>query len=346
MSWVAAGVGAAGIATNVVGGMMGGGAAKKAAQAQQAAAQQWMDFVGGQEDKAIGMVRTPSALAAHDQALQSQEKTVQQQEQLASSINPNMIDVGKQLHGLLNGQSAPILSNIQNQRNLQRQALQDKMNTQMGPGGATSTAGMQALNQFDNDTSNMMANAQQSYTEDFLKTSLQAPSVLNALGQTNKDLATINSMSPDAQAADLMAKFTGAQGQAAGAMVNAAGGQYLGQQIQGQMIGNVGSALTQFGAAAAGRQMFGGSTPTPSGGGSTGLPQLQPVDIGSSYNNNQNYGLGLNGDSGMVAAADKNAGSLGSSIMPTSVNYNQAPIWGSSGYKGANPMRLNASGFN
>lgn len=79
------------------------------------------------------------------------------------AINPAFVEAGQQAYQLLQGKNAPVLDPITQQRSLQRQGLMSQLNSQMGPGAATSSAGQMALNNFDLQTSGLMANAQQSY---------------------------------------------------------------------------------------------------------------------------------------------------------------------------------------
>lgn len=247
--WVGAGVGAG---LGLLGGLMGSSAAKKAAKAQQDAASRWEQFVGQQEKTAMDLVGTPAQMAAHDQALQSQERQVQRQEQLAATINPALIEQGKQYMQLLQGQSAPVLKNLQDQRARQRQDLVGQLHQQLGPGAETSTAGMQALNQFDQETSNHLSQAQMQYTGMLGGMSLQAPGAMNAAGGANMQLSEINAQGPNNQKANLIAQFTGARSGPMAAQINAAGGQYAGQALQGQTLASLGNNLMKFGAASMG----------------------------------------------------------------------------------------------
>lgn len=277
MSYVAAGVVVAGVATSAYGSIVGGQAASKAAQEQQDAAEQFKKYVQGQQDKATGMVLTPHALAAHDQALSAQEGNVRRLETLAANIDPALIDAGKQTAQLLQGKSAPVLANIQNQRNLQRQQMMDNLRSQLGPGAETSSAGQQAMQKFDNDTANMMSTTQQQYLSQVSNLAISGSASLgDTLNRVNSTLDTINNDGPQEQAAKLIAQFTnpGAQAQEMG--VNAAGGEQKGKQLQGQMLGQIGGAMVQGAAASAGNRL-GGTTPTAPGSDS-GIPMTPAQD--------------------------------------------------------------------
>lgn len=242
---VIAGVGAA---TSLAGSFMGAQSAQNAAKAQEEAANNYNKFLQGQQQKALALVNNPADMAAYDQALHAQEQVVQKQQALAESLSPNLIDIGKQLHGLLNGQSAPVLDNLKNQRALQRQQLVERMNQQMGPGGQTSSAGIQALNQFDTETSNVLSQAQNDYTKQFMSASLDSPQVMNALGGANKDLVSMTANSPGQRQANILMGFTGAQSQAAEMQQQAAGAGSVSGQLMGQGLSQLGQAGIMAGA--------------------------------------------------------------------------------------------------
>ena len=291
MTWVAVGVGVAGIAANYMGQQQAGSAASNAAGAQQGAASKWQYQQDLKNQQAMGILQnavTPAQMASHNDALAAQERTVQRQESLAQSLSPALIDSGKQLKQLLNGQSAPALSNISNQRANQRQQLVDQLNSQMGPGGSSSSAGQQQLAKFDSDTANTMSNAQQSYIQQLSGMSLSGMSqITGASNQANEGLSNIGNADPMAQNAKDRANLLAGQAVQSGpqsAILNAAGGQFAGAGIQGRANANLGSSLLQGAAAYAGKNQ---STPTAPGA---------PLTLGSSVQqpNNSSYNASAN----------------------------------------------------
>lgn len=267
MSYIAAGVAVAGLATSVVGGMQAAGAASSAAKAQAAQAEKFKNWVSGQQNQAVSQVLNPAALAAQDTALKSQTANVNRMNTLAQSLDPALTSAGKQMNDLLQGKSAPVLAEIQNQRAAQRQQLQAQLTQQMGPGGASSSAGQQALQKFDLDTANLMNNTQQQYLS---KVSDMAIGGTKSLGDTLNAAAStldqVNADSPQNKAAQLISQFTNGAGSAAQtAKVNAAGGQFKGQQLMGQMTSQIGGQVMSGAALAAGSEIRAGGTPsTPS----------------------------------------------------------------------------------
>jgi len=247
---IMAGVGAA---TSLAGSFMGANAAQSAAEAQEAQARRYQDFVNGQTEKAMNLVKNPADLAAYDEALTAQRSVVQKQKALADSLSPNLIEIGKQLHGLMTGQSAPALDNLKQQRALQRTQLVDNLTQKLGPGAESSSAGIQALNQFDQETANTLQQAQSDYTKTFMSASLSSPEVINALGGANKDLTALQAQSPGQRQANILMGALGPQGQAAQMSINAAGAGAVANQFMGQGIQQLGQSGIMGAAMMAGR---------------------------------------------------------------------------------------------
>lgn len=287
-----------GAAVGLAGSLIGANAAKKAAQEQAAAADRYRQWVGQQMDTALGEINSPSRLAAYDKALQSQSENVSRMQTLAQSLSPNLIEVGKQLHGMLQGQSAPVLKNLNDQRALQRQQLVDRINTQMGPGGASSTAGQQALNEFDQQTANLTSQAQNEYLSKFMDVSLQSPRVMNALGGASTQLAQINEMAPSADSARLRASFVGGPGaQAAQMGMQTAGASQAGNSVLASALGGLGQMGMAIGGMMMGKNA--NNTQNPSGGG--GQPALKDSVAWSG----NDYGGFAGGVPGMTASAPR-----------------------------------------
>lgn len=105
---------------------------------------------------------TVQGLNSLDQDISNQQKNLDRQTQLISQLDPTIIEASQQALKLLRGESSSTLAPIQAQRDTQRQQLLSSLREQLGPGAETSTAGMQALNQFDQQTNSLMSQQQQS----------------------------------------------------------------------------------------------------------------------------------------------------------------------------------------
>ncbi len=249
---VGAGVGAGLGAVSGYFGGKAGNAAKDAAEERQYQALVAYNRIMASRKQAADLAMNPAAMAAHDQALQTQERNVQRQENLVKSIDPMLIDAGKQAKSILDGKSAPVLQNIKDQRGAQRNQMMDNLRSQLGPGAETSSAGMQAMQKFDLQTSDMLNGAQQQYLDKVSNISINgAATVGDSMNRVTSTLNTIQAQSPEAEAARIMQGYSGAEAGALQGMTEAAGGQHMGdilkaqgqQQFMGQMMQLGGMAM-------------------------------------------------------------------------------------------------------
>jgi len=155
---------------------------------------------------------------------------VQQGQSLLNSYSPAAQAAGQQALALMNGQQAPALSVLQNQRSQQRAQLQQQLQQQLGPGYAESSAGIQALNNFDQDTSNTMNTAQQSAVNQYMGYAQNAGQLGAGLQQQGSQGYTTNTAMQQGQQAMQVGALTGTT-------VNP-GLAYAGQQAMGQAVGN------------------------------------------------------------------------------------------------------------
>lgn len=118
-------------------------------QAQQAAA------MSPQEAQSIQQILTTTG-----QGLAASQASLQKQQSLLDQASPQVQAAGQDLHDLLVGKSAAILAPLQQNLDMQRNKLTSQLAAQMGPGFMTSSAGIQALTQFDNQASLTINNAQ------------------------------------------------------------------------------------------------------------------------------------------------------------------------------------------
>lgn len=199
-------------------------AAQSAAMAQQAEARRQYD-----EQKKIYDTATTKGLMTFDQALQGQEKNISRQEQLIAQIDPTIMEASQQALKLLRGEQSSTLAPMQKQRELQRAQLVNHLREQLGPGAETSTAGIQALNRFDSETSSLSTNAQQSAIQLLGGVGAQFNSIRPNMLQENTGLANLGQGRAALQ-------FGQAEGlRAAGApLIGSAGAQFTQSVLQGQ----------------------------------------------------------------------------------------------------------------
>jgi hypothetical protein len=250
------GLAAAGTAGSIFGANKAAGAAQDAATASKSAADAYQARVFQQRREALDAYNSysPAQASAIEKGLATQERNVQRQETLVNSIDPALVEAGKQMHSLLMGQAAPVLNNLKDQRQTQRQNLLDTIRQQYGPGYETSSAGLNAMQKFDAETANILNGAQQSYLQQVSGIALSGSSLGATLGAEAQRFQSI----ADAYGkiglnkADIMTGANGGMNEAAQAQINTAGAGSVGAAMQGKMWGNIGQGLTQIGGLVAG----------------------------------------------------------------------------------------------
>lgn len=212
-------------------------AAHFAAAEQQAEAKRQYDLSSGIVNKA-----TVEGLASFDKDIANQERNLSRQESLISQIDPTIIEASQQALKLLRGETSSALAPLQNQRNMARQKLVNQLREQLGPGAETSTAGIQALNRFDSESSNIFGNAQQ-----------------QAIGNLGNTAGQFNATRPD-MFREIMGLSSLGQGKTAlqynqanslmnfgQGMANTAGAEYTRDMLEGQWDQARGKQLYQAG---------------------------------------------------------------------------------------------------
>jgi len=196
MAWVAvaaAGASLAGGALSAQGGKSASKAAGRAANEARYEARR-----AYRETASIVNPATAEGLAALDRDIKLQEKNLGRQEQFIAQIDPTILEASQQALKLLKGEQASVTQPLQDQRARQRQQLVNRLREQLGPGAETSSAGMKALLNFDQQSSDLFSGAQQQYLGQLGGLATQFNSVrpemfreimgLSSLGQAKTDL--------------------------------------------------------------------------------------------------------------------------------------------------------------
>lgn len=303
--WGAAIGGAVGLGLSAFG-PDAGAAAEQAAREQREQATKWLGDIDASQGRAEALTMTPQQMAAHGQALQSQESSVSRQETLAQSLNPAMVTAGKQLNDLLQGKSAPVMQNLNNQRLLQRQQLVDQLNSQGI--SSSSSAGMKQLQSFDAQTANMQTQTQQSYINQIKDIPVEGNNLNTAIVQSGNVLNATSQASPEAQREKVIQDFTSLKQAPEQALLNTAGGGAAAQGIQAQQNATMVGSLAQAAPSVIGAfKSPTAPSPITSPGTSPGAPSL-----GSSFSYNASFD-----PTTQVAAGQRFAhgGSVGNSLM-------------------------------
>lgn len=104
---------------------------------------------------------SPMEMQQLEQAINTNTTDIARKQRLLDSSDPALIEAGHQALSLMNGQDAKTLDPIRKQRARERDVMAQRLQAQLGSGWETSTAGIQAMRQFDESTDTVLANAQQ-----------------------------------------------------------------------------------------------------------------------------------------------------------------------------------------
>lgn len=241
----------------------------------KAARSQAIDFAQSSRTQAVALSQPSAAelgqqaknLQLQSMALSRQQDLLEKDQKLLASIDPAIKASGEQLYNLVQGKAAPILGPLQTEIDRQRVNLQQKLQSQMGPGWETSTAGIQAMSQFNQSAEMTIANAQNSAIQTLGSTLGITSGVRNnILGEENAGFGVSNELNKtgesiaSGQINRTLNAFNGqpapnfAPGDMSG-LINAAGQSSIGQIMQGQAQGQIANLGFGLGGQYAGAQM-------------------------------------------------------------------------------------------
>lgn len=261
MTWGAVAVAGATVVGSIISSNKQAGAAASAAEAQERAAGANLAQSKKDRDAAVKAADSPQELAALERSFAAQETNLARSEKLLASVDPALMEASQQALRLLRGEDASVLAPLKSQRARQRKLLLDQLRSQLGPGAETSSAGIQALTQFDQETSGLVAGAQQSSLGQLLG-SAQTSSGQGRQGaaQAAGGFAQTGGLFGNIASRKSSAFLGSGVGTAGVATIGAAGSQFVGDSLRARGEGQAISALGKFGSSLAGR--FGGGTKT------------------------------------------------------------------------------------
>lgn len=103
---------------------------------------------------------SPEELAQMNRAVELNEQDIARKTKLLESSDPAIIESGRQALRLLQGEEARTLDPIKRRRQEQRDRLNDRLRAQLGSGFQNSSAGIQAISRFDQETDSLLAQEQ------------------------------------------------------------------------------------------------------------------------------------------------------------------------------------------
>ena len=117
-----------------------------------------------ERDRALGLNHaeaTPKELEQLNRSIALNESDIARKEKLLASSDPAVIEAGQQALKLLRGEEAQTLGPLKSNLAKQESQLRSKLLAQLGPGYENTTAGIQALEAFKEQSNNSLATAQQ-----------------------------------------------------------------------------------------------------------------------------------------------------------------------------------------
>jgi hypothetical protein len=116
------------------------------------------------DDRALALSfaeASPEELAQLNRSIALNEADITRKQKLLDSSDPALIEAGGQALKLLRGEEAKTLGPLKAQFEQQETELRSKLAAQLGPGYENTTAGIQALEAFNQQKNTVFANAQQ-----------------------------------------------------------------------------------------------------------------------------------------------------------------------------------------
>lgn len=226
-----------------------------------------------QGDRALALSfaeATPEELAQLNRSIALNEQDITRKEKLLASSDPALIEAGSQALQLLKGEEAKTLGPLRAQFEQQETELRSKLAAQLGPGYENTTAGIQALEAFNQQRNSVYANAQQNALGALLGVA-QNTSGRYGTQENIGNAANLSNLFGNIQKRQIAA-LTGAPITAAGApFIQSAAQAAANQQFIGRGI-ELGTAILTGGASAGAGglgDLFAGGTPSSGGAGTT-----------------------------------------------------------------------------
>lgn len=242
-------------------------ATEQAAIAQQSAAREQLEFdkqkMAMAQQAALPnyeeMAAKKRLLDSRNMFLNQQMGYLQKEQVLLDSVDPALREAGEQAYKLMKGEEAAVLGPIRKQRDRQRIVVENELASRLGSGFRTSSAGIEAMRRFDDETDTLMASAQFTTLNNLLGVSAQVrPDMIgkgHAVANTISGFDTAMLAGEQNEAARRVSAITGSNVNYQN-VVNTAGAQYAGDILQAQseanFWGNLSGLAMNIGGTAAG----------------------------------------------------------------------------------------------
>ena len=143
--------------------VLGGRAGKRAAQAQSNIANAQLEQERADRNLSLKYAEpTPDELNQIQRGITLNENDISRKEKLLASSDPALIEAGSQALKLLRGEEAKTIAPLKANIAKQESALRERLQAQLGSGYENTTAGIQALQAFNEQANAAVTGAQQS----------------------------------------------------------------------------------------------------------------------------------------------------------------------------------------
>lgn len=185
-------------------------------------------------------------LAQIEKTIEINDRDLARKERLIDSVDPALMEAGKQALALLQGQEAKTLEPLRRQRAEQRAKLEEQMFSRLGSGWETTTAGQRAINDFDAETAGVVAQEQDRTLGRLLGASQNTRNLANVSGNIAMQ-GNIFNMQGKAQERTISALI--------GTPIENASAPFVGDAVTARMQNDLIGSVIQVGGSIAGKAM-------------------------------------------------------------------------------------------
>lgn len=214
-------------------------------------------------------------LATKGAALSASMSSIAKQQAELDAMDPNVKAAGAELYKTLTGEATKVLAPIEKRLQRQRQERMNQLQSQLGPGFMTSSAGIEAMNKFDTDSAMALNDVQQKYlsniTQSYLGLSGQQlqgqASVTNSIGNVFNQQAGIDQSVAGMYSHEQDRKMNAELGSPGASPVNFEGPANMFQKTSNDFTDNIigmGGGLGKIAGNLVGQNLFANGTNNPS----------------------------------------------------------------------------------
>lgn len=206
------------------------------------------------QQNAVNAANSPQQLQQLEQANQANQQDLQNKQAIINSVSPSLLALGRQTLDMLNGKgNSPMLAGYDTSTAQARTDLENRLKAQYGAGYADTTAGQQALSNFDIQNANNRQGL--NYQTAMSNLAMLNPYVANGTAQNVNNMLNIGT-----GYGSNASRVSGAYQNTGNQRIATAGSQYLPMVgIGNTMSGSGGTLSSIFGGS-------GGDTPGMAGG--------------------------------------------------------------------------------